>query len=210
MRAETPPRFQIPRVSFSGGANATFFHFCCFIRTSTSNSKLNLLISKAKMQSKAYNAVFCTLCDRLSGSSAKCKLNLTHFPFGSKKAKFSGAKIAKGTCTTYTKISAKFLHLCQQTKPWHFTFSLLFRAACPSFSRTGTIPLKAKSALPFSLPHLSPRAFSLSGFSGGFDLLPVVFLLIFHTVSGDISFRAARPQKKSVNFQKGLDKMFLP
>lgn len=162
------------------------------------------------MQSKAYNAVFCTLCDRLSGSSAKCKLNLTHFPFGSQKAKFSGAKIAKGACTTYTKISAKFLHLCQQTKPWHFTFSLLFRATCPSFSRTGIIPLKAKSPLSFSLPHLSPRAFSLSGFSGGFDLLSVGFLLIFHTVSGDISFRAARPQKKSVNFQKGLDKMFLP
>lgn len=85
------------------------------------------------MQSKAYNAVFCTLCDRLSGSSAKCKLNLTHFPFGSQKAKFSGAKIAKGACTTYTKISAKFLHLCQQTKPWHFTFSLLFRAASALF-----------------------------------------------------------------------------
>ena len=90
------------------------------------------------MQSKAYNAVFCTLCDRLSGSSAKCKLNLTHFPFGSQKAKFSGAKIAKGACTTYTKISAKFLHLCQQTKPWHFTFSLLCRA----------------------LPHSTPAAFS--------------------------------------------------
>ena len=110
MRAETPPRFQIPRVSFSGGANATFFHFCCFIRTSTSNSKLNLHISKAKMQSKAYNAVFCTLCGRLSGSSAKCKLNLTHFPFGSQKAKFSGAKIANAVCTIYTKTSANFLH----------------------------------------------------------------------------------------------------
>ena len=97
--------------------------------------------------------VFCTHCEGLSNSSAKRKLNLTHFSPGTGKTFFFGAKIANAACTIYTKTNANFLHPSPKAIGHHFTFSLLFRAAPAHFP--DSLNSAAVSASIFADPFFS-------------------------------------------------------